>query len=328
MRVLAGDIGGTHARLALVEGADGAGPRILERASYASAEADGLEALVARFLRETGGAAQAACFGIACRIREGECRAPNLPWGVKVEGLAQRLGLPGARIINDFEAVGYAVEHLGPGDLTTLQEGASSPAAPRALIGPGTGLGEGFVVRRNERWIPVHSEGGHVSFGPRNELEDRVLAWLRASHPHVSYERIVSGPGLGHVYRALVALEWASERDAVRREMSSDDPAAVISRHGLADDDPLCRKTLEIFVGSLGSQAGNLVLTVLATGGVYLAGGIVPRLADHLVELGFLEAFRTKGRLSEMLERTPVHVIMNADVGLLGAAVAALNPQG
>jgi glucokinase len=219
--------------------------------------------------------------------------------------------------------VGYGIELLGPSDLATLQAGSPMPHGPIALIGAGTGLGQGFLLWEGDHYGVLASEGGHADYAPRGKQQTELLEFLRQEFKRVSWERLLSGPGLVNTYRYLAASGAAPERAAVRAEMENGDAAAVIARHGLAGTDRLSDRALDLFAEIYGAQAGNLALTVVATGGVYLAGGIAPRLAERLRTGPFLTAFRDKGRMSELLSTIPVHVIMNPKVGLLGAAAVA-----
>ena len=323
MRVLAGDVGGSNARLAIIA-VNGSVVRIERQHRFASQDAPSLVSIVQRFMAESGGESPTrACFGVACRVIEGVCRPANLPWTIDERELAAAIGVPETSIINDFDAIGHGLALLGPGDVATLQPGEPIAQGPIALIGAGTGLGEAFLVWNGFRYRVQPSEGGHVNFAARDELEWGLYATLQAEFEHVSYERIVSGPGLVRIYRYLVSSRRGVEREVIRDEMRHDDPAAVITRHGLANTDAVCSQALDVFTSLLGAQAGNLALTVLATGGVYLGGGIAPRMVDRLRVGPFLKSFRDKGRLSAFVERVPVHVIMNENVGLLGAAAVA-----
>jgi glucokinase len=322
VKVLAGDIGGTNARLAIAEIGYGA-PRITKEQRYPSGEAPGLAPIVRRFLDGAGERVERACFGIAGPVVDGECRTPNLPWTVSARELARDIGIPRTSIINDFVAAAYGVGCLGPGDLVTLQAGRATEHGTIALIGAGTGLGEGFVVWDGMRYRVHPSEGGHADFAADDEAMWRLRNSLLDEWGRVSWERVLSGPGLAQLYRYLASGNFAPERPDVRREMAGGDPAAAVTRHALAGDDPLSIKALEIFVTAYGAQAGNLALTVLATGGVYLAGGIAPRIVVKLQDGAFIRAFRNKGRLAGLMERIPVHVIVSPDVGLLGSARAA-----
>lgn len=227
-------------------------------------------------------------------------------------------------MINDLAAVGHGLALLRPDDVATLQQGTPVRHAAIAVIAAGTGLGEGFLVWDGTGYRPQASEGGHVSFAPRDEFECGLLLALREQFGHVSYERVASGPGLVSIYQYLVRSAYAPEQATVREEQERGDPAEVIVRHGSNDSDPVCVRALDAFVAVLGAQAGNLALTVCALGGVYLAGGIAPRIVTRLKAGPFLSAFGAKGRLSHLLARMPVRVIMEPRVGVLGAAAAAL----
>ncbi|MBX6332072.1 MAG: glucokinase [Gemmatimonadaceae bacterium] len=322
MKVLAGDVGGTHARLAVVE-IDAREIAILEARTYRSREFPGLAPIVLDFLAAVGERCDRACFGIACPVVGGECETPNLPWSVNARRLAADIGIPGARLVNDLDAIAYGVARLGPADLVCLQAGERREHGVIALIGAGTGLGQAFLVWDGVRYRPCPSEGGHVTFAPRTDLERALQAALAAELGHVSFERVLSGPGLVNIYRFLAARDGARENPAVRDAIAAEGGKAV-SRYGLRGEDPLCAAALDLFAGVYGAQAGNLALTVLATGGVYVVGGIAPAIVEKLSEGRFMSAFRDKGRMGALLEKIPVHVVMNPRVGLLGAAVAAL----
>ncbi len=322
MRVLAGDIGGTNARLAIVE-VNGGGARIARQQQFASQESPSLASIAQYFIAESGEKPSRACFGVACRVLDGICRAANLPWIIDEQELASAIGVPGTKIINDFDAIGQGLKLLAPSDVVTLQPGDPMAHGTIALIGAGTGLGEAFLVWDGSGYRVQASEGGHVNMAARDELEWGLYGALQAEFQHVSYERVVSGPGLVRIYHYLVSARGGVERELIREEMRCDDPAAVIARHGLANTDLVCALAIELFTSLLGAQAGNLVLTVLATGGVYVAGGIAPRMVEKLRTGPFLRSFRDKGRLSRFMERVPVHVITNTNVGLLGAAAVA-----
>jgi glucokinase len=322
MKVLAGDVGGTNARLGIVE-VDGRTARLLRHDRYPSGEYPGLAPIVEQFFKESGERTDRACFGLACPVVGDDCTATNLPWTINAKKLARDIGIPRTAIINDFGAIGYGIELLIPADLATLQEGQPTPHGPIGLIGAGTGLGQGFLLWEGDYYRVVPSEGGHTDFAPADELQIGLLRFLIAKLGRVSWERLLSGPGLLNIYTYLREAGVAAEQATVRSEMEGQDPAAVIGRHGLASTDALSERTLELFAEILGAQAGNLALTLVATGGVYIGGGIAPRLARLLEKGNLMTAFRNKGRLSPLLARMPVHVIMNPNVGLLGAAAVA-----
>ncbi len=326
-RVLAGDIGGTNARLAIVE-VGGAAARIVHEARYPSSVAPGLAALVLRYLEETGARPERACFGVACPVVDGDCEAPNLPWRVDARALAAEIGIPRTTIINDFRAVGHGLHSLSPDEVEVLQEGIAAEHGPVALIGAGTGLGQGYLLWDGSQYLVHPSEGGHADFSPTDALERELLAFLTQEFGRVSSERVLSGAGIAHIYRFLRGRGLAEEQAAVRAEMVEADPASVIARHGLAGSDLLSARTLEVFAGAYGTAAGNLALTVLASGGVYIAGGIAPKIIGQLRSGAFMRAFRNKGRLSSVVARMPVRVILTEDVALYGAAaVAARTPM-
>jgi glucokinase len=318
-RVLVGDVGGTKSLLAVAE-VEGERTRFSVERSFPSARYDSLEALVREFVAETGARAEAACFGVPCPVVGEECRVPNLPWTVGERRLAEAAGVPRARLVNDFIAVGWGIGRLAPEDVVTLQEGEPDPRGAIALLGAGTGLGAGFLVWDGERRRPQPSEGGHADFAPRDDLEWGLAGALRREHGHVSWERVLSGAGLAAAYRHLVASGAAPAAPVVEEEMRGEEPAAVVSRHALAGTDEGCRRALDLFVSLYGAEAGNLALEVLATGGMYLAGGIAPRIVGRLREGGFLRSFRDKGRFAGLMERIPVRVIVSPRAALLGAA--------
>ena len=324
MRVLAGDIGGTNARLAIVEiDPTEAAARIVRERRYPSREFPGFAPIVERFLAETGERPERGAMGVAGPVVNGAAYLTNLDWNVSAAELAAAAGTSRVALINDFDAIGHGLALLTPADLETLQAGEPYPRGAKAVIGPGTGLGVGMVLWDGARYRVHPSEGGHRSFAPRDDFGWELFRSLFAKWGHVSSERVLSGPGIASIYRHLVESRFAPEEAAVRAEMEQDDPAAVIVRHATAGDDALCVRTLDAFLSALGAEAGSLALTVLATGGVYVAGGIAPRLVPQLRAGGFLEAFRSKGRQSALMSRIPVHVVMHPGVGLLGAASVA-----
>lgn len=323
MRVLAGDVGGTHARLAIVE-IDETGWAILEEREYESREYDGLAPIVRRFRDEAEANVETASFGLACPIEDGVCHLTNLDWEIEVDAFGDQIGIPDVRLVNDFDCIGHALRFLGPDDRVELQGGEPREDGPIAVIGAGTGLGHGFLVWSDGRYRVYASEGGHVDLAARTPLQWELRKHLQSKYDHVSYERVVSGPGLVEVYQFLAETGLAPERDGTRSAMAEGDPAAVISELGLAGDDPLCVRALDVFVELFGAQAGNLALTVRADGGVYIAGGIAPKIIDRLRDGPFLEAFRDKGRMTDLVAGLPIWVIVNPGVGLIGAAAAAL----
>ena len=320
MRVLAADIGGTNARLAEVE-LDATSIRIARERTFPSADYDGLAPIAKTFLADGGVELAGACFGIAGPVVDGEVRTSNLPWVVSERALGREIGMPRTRIINDLDATARGIARLDARDLVTLQAGARHEHGVIALIGAGTGLGEAFAVWNGERYRTHASEGGHATFAPRDARERALHGWLGERHGHVSFERVLSGPGLVNVFQFLAAER--ADGDDVAAAAVAREGAVAVSRLALDGSSRVAAEALDLFVGAYGGQAGNLALTVLATGGVYVVGGIAPAIVKKLVDGTFMEAFRAKGRLAEVLATIPVHVVMNGDVGLYGAAVGA-----
>lgn len=329
MRVLAADIGGTHTRVALFEVRDGrpAPDPVLEHVAD-SGEHDGPVAPVREFLDGLDDEPAAACLALACPVTGEVCRFPNLGWEVDLGRLRREIGLDPTVVINDFDAVGHGVLLLGPDDLTELQAGEPEEGGALALIGPGTGLGHGFLTRAGEGYRVHASEGGHGDFAPSDPKEWRLREFLARRHGRASWERVLSGPGLVDIYRFLVSESEIAEGREARDRMKEEDPARVISDLALAGTDPLCQETMRIFLSVLGAQAGNLALTVQATGAVYIAGGIGPAILPLLQDGTFLRAFRDKGRMAQLMHRIPVRVILEPRVGLLGAASVAASLLG
>ncbi|CAK0771686.1 Glucokinase [Gammaproteobacteria bacterium] len=318
--VLAGDIGGTKTLLQIAE-VEGKDCRIYHEARFTSGEWSGFLPLVEDFFRTAPlPLPETACFAVAGPVEGKRTRLTNLPWqDLDATHLAAHFGMRQVRLINDFLAVGYGIEGLAETELATLQTGHEQPQAPRALLGAGTGLGQGILVWKNGRYDPLDTEGGHVDFAPLDEEQEGLLRFLRTRHDHVSYERLLSGSGLVEIYRFLCSQTKTAQELAT----IGTDQAAAISAAALDAVDPVAVHTLHLFARIYGQQAGNLALTCLARGGVYVAGGIAPRILPFLQNGEFIRAFRAKGRMERLLVEMPVRVVLNPRVGLLGAAIAA-----
>jgi glucokinase len=319
--ILAGDIGGTHTTLALFE-PEGAGLRPVREASFPSRQFASLEAIIEKFLDGARGLfLDGACFGVAGPVREGRAHTTNLPWDLAEDALARAAGAPRAKLLNDLEAAAYGMLFLPPERFEVLQAGAPEPGN-MAVIAPGTGLGEAMLFRDGARWRPIASEGGHADFAPRNEREIALLQHLRAKlgGGHVSWERVLSGNGIGNVYAFLRDTGHASEPPWLAERLAAGDPNAAIAEAGLAGTDALCAEALATFAAVLGAEAGNLALRTVASAGVILGGGIPPKLLPALRGGGFLAAFREKGRFSDWLSRVPVRVALEPRAPLIGAA--------
>ncbi len=319
--ILAGDVGGTKTALALYAPRPD-GPALVAEAVFASREMPSLEAAIAAFLDARGRPAiEVACIGVAGAVVAGRSVATNLPWVMDEQALAAAIPARRVWLLNDLEAAAHGVLALPPEAFHVLQPGVARPGH-RALIAAGTGLGEALIVAAGERWIVVASEGGHVDFAPRGELQEDLLRHLRKEVGRVSYERILSGPGLHNVYRFLRDTGVAPESGRVAARMAEDDPGAVITQHA-REGDPLCERVLDLFVAVYGAEAGNLALKTLALGGVVVGGGIAPRILDRLAAGAFLHAFRDKGRMSPLMATIPVHVALDTRAPLVGAAAVA-----
>lgn len=316
--ILAGDVGGTNTRLGWFEVSGGRLVPGVTR-TYPSQGHAGLDEIVATFLREAPGALAHACIGVAGPVQEGRVVATNLPWGVDAGPLAAGLGLDRVILLNDLEANAWGLVALPDSDFAVLQPGRPA-TGNAAVISAGTGLGEAGLVWDGRHHRPVASEAGHADWAPQDDLQGALWRFLAAEVGHVSVERVLSGPGLHNIYRflrdaqGLVEPDWLA--DLLRREA----PAPVIGRVGLEGRAEICVRALGLFVAIYGAEAGNLGLRVLATAGVYLGGGIAPRLLPALQGRTFLDAFAAKGRLRPLLEAIPVRVVLNDRAALVGAA--------
>ena len=322
MRIVAGDIGGTSTRLAWFD-LEGESLTVLAESRFASGEFDSLTEIVARFSQEQGVIADRACFGVAGPVREGRVATPNLPWTVTATELACIVGLPTVLLINDLEANAHGVALLGEEDLLVLNRGKKDPGGNIAVISAGTGLGEALAFRDGDGYRPLACEAGHADFAPRNELEAELLFYLRAEYGRVSYERLISGPGLHSIYRFFRDVRRLPETPRLVEEMLAGDPSAVISRAALEGSCSLSGQALDLFVSLYGAEAGNAALRYLATGGLYVGGGIAPKIIPSLKGPAFMAAFTAKGRMTPFMQSIPVTVILNDRTALLGAARCA-----
>jgi glucokinase len=321
--VLAGDIGGTNSRLALYA-ADHGALTLVRGATFPSRDHAGLEDVIARFL--TNAAATrivAATFGIAGPVVDDAVVATNLPWHIRGDSLRAQLGTPHVRLLNDLEATAYGALVLPADKLLALNAGVARPGN-RAVIAAGTGLGQALLFWDGVRHVPVATEGGHIDFAPRDEVEHDLLRWLERRYDgHVSYERTVSGHGLANIFAFLdehCRMPVAAE---TRRRLEREDPPAVIGELGVTGTCATAVAAVERFVTIYGAQAGNLALTVMATSGVYVGGGIVNKLLPVMTSGAFMRAFVAKGRYERLLTEIPVWIIRDPDAGLYGAAHVA-----
>ncbi|HKT89593.1 MAG TPA: glucokinase [Candidatus Sulfotelmatobacter sp.] len=320
--ILAGDIGGTNARLAYFQPQNGHLQLVSERV-FPSREHRELGEIVVRFLDESGTRPEAACFGIAGPVRNGRVETSNLPWVIEQNLLAKQIHTPATMLINDLEASAWGIGALAEADLVPLNRVVGSVVGNQAVIAPGTGLGEAGLFWDGTRHHVFACEGGHTDFAPQNDLQIELLRFLIAKFGHVSYERILSGPGLVNVYEFLRESGCGKESASTAADMAAGDPAAAISRAALSGQDLLAEKALDVWISVYGAEASNLALKILATGGLFLAGGISPKILSKLKGPCFMQSFLNKGRLRPLVEAVPVYVVTNDKAGLLGAARCA-----
>ena len=316
---LAGDIGGTKTTLAIITSSSG--PKVfLEKTTFQSHDYPSLEAIVKLFLKEKKWAPSKASFGVAGPVIDGKVQTTNLPWHLAEAVLSKELDIP-VRLLNDLTATAHSVPFLNEDDLVTLNPGKPVVHGSMAVIAPGTGLGEAYLNWDGNRYRAFPSEGGHVDFAPADQLQMKLLAYLQAQFGHISYERVCSGSGLPNIYSFMkeegIDIEPSWLHDQLIQEA---DPSPVITKAALEGIAPIAIATLDLFSTILAAEAGNLVLKILADGGIYLGGGIPPKIMPFLQKASFLNSFQNKGRFAAFLEAIPVHVILNPDTALIGAA--------
>lgn len=324
--IIVGDIGGTKTNVALFEARGRNLGRIVVQQSFPSGGYDSLEAILADFVAaQKPDVINGACFGIAGPVVRGRVEATNLAWKVSDESLARELKLDHVQLINDLEATAFGIGELSPEQLYTLNEGEPDPAGHRALIAAGTGLGMAGIFNDGGRFIPMPSEGGHMDFAPRNEREFEMLQYLREKvGGRISYERVMSGLGIFNIYSFLRDRGYGEEPAWLADEIVSGDATAAIARAGLGGKSELASMTLQMFVEAYGAMAGNLALLLKSTGGLYVGGGIAPKVIDKLKDGTFMRNYGDKGRMSGLVMSIPVRVILDDKTALYGAGRRAL----
>ncbi|BAS56193.1 glucokinase [Leptolyngbya boryana NIES-2135] len=342
--LLAGDIGGTKTILRLVEAqvdqTETAKSSLFEQ-RYVSRDFPDLVPMVEKFLQEaqqaTGQsfAPEKACFGIAGPVVNNTSKVTNVGWMLEGDRLSEQLSIPKVSLINDFAAIGYGILALEPTDLHVLQQGQPKENAPIAVIGAGTGLGQGYLVHDGTAYQVFESEGGHADFAPRTELEFQMSRYLldKLNIERISVERIVSGQGIIAIYQFLRDRDFAKESPEIAEIMhtwnseigreKTVDPAAAISQAALEQRDHLSEKTMQMFIDAYGAEAGNQALKLLPYGGLYIAGGIAAKVLPLMEEGSFVRSFQLKGRMRSLMEQVPIQIVLNPQVGLIGAALCA-----
>ncbi len=337
--ILAGDVGGTKTRLALCQLENG---RIRRRHTdtFVSRDYSCLEEVVKHFINKYDVSVTKSCFGVPGPVVNGEAKATKLPWRFKEEQISNDLNIPSVKLVNDLVATAAAVPHLMPEDLYVLHEGGPSALAAEdqpknhnsgsgkgenviGVLAPGTGLGQAYVHTSAGQHYILASEGGHADFAPTNELEAKLFQYLMSKHDHVSYDRVLSGPGLSSIYKFLKETGFAPEPPGLAKRLGEEDPGTVITTTGKTGEYELCVKAIDIFASVLGAQAGNMVLSLIATGGIYLGGGIPAGIYKKLADGTTVNSYLNKGRLSYLVEKTPLYVILDDHTALLGAAYIA-----
>lgn len=319
--ILAGDIGGTKTVLALFSLDKGVDGGAINKTRFEGRQYDSLETIIREFLELTGAKPQAACFGVAGPVTKQESQITNLPWSISAHKISTTFGIEKVKLINDLESIATAVPLLGPEDLHTLNLGEPEPRGNIAVIAPGTGLGTAFLIWTDDRYKALASEGGHISFSPGNLQEIELLKYLQRKYGHVSFERICSGSHLPNIYDFLVASNNYRVPGWLEEELeSTSDRTPVIVQNALARKADICEATLDMFVTILGSAVSNMAITILPRGGIYLGGGVPPRILERLKQPDFLDAIANKGRFFELCTTMPVHVILTPNAALYGAA--------
>ena len=322
--ILSGDIGATRTRLAAFE-TEGNRLQCVVEKIYMSQDYPGLPEILTQFIRTEGIPVHSACFGVAGPVRSGRSKISNLPWIIDSRELAKQLKLNSVGLLNDLEAYAYGIDALESKDFVTLSEGSEDAEGNRAVISARTGLGVAGLFWDGFRHHPFPCEGGHADFAPHNDLEIELLAYLRKKYDRVSYERIISGPGIRNIYDFLRDTHKAEEPAWLHDQLNaSPDPPALISQLAMEGKAPICDQTLSIFVSAFGAETGNCALHYMTTGGIFIGGSIAAKNVAKMKDPVFMRSFLDKGRMEALLKDMPVKIILNDDCGLIGAARCTL----
>ena len=318
--ILAGEIGATRTRLAAYE-TDANRLQCVVEKTFMSQNHASLSEILPQFTRTEGIPVHSACFGVAGPVRAGRSKISNLPWTIDAKELAAQLKLPTVGLLNDLEAYAYGIDALDSKDFITLSAGSENAEGNRAVISAKTGLGMAGLYWDGFRHHPFACEGGHADFAPRDQIQTELLAYLQKEYRRVSCERILSGPGIRHIYDFLRDAKKMEEPTSLREQLSSaSDPSPVISRMAMEKKSPICEQTMSIFVSVFGAEAGNCALRYMTTGGIFIGGVIAAKIAAKMQDGTFMQAFLDKGRMESILKDMPVQIIVNDDCGLIGAA--------
>ena len=318
--ILTGEIGATRTRLAAFETEGNRLQSVVEKI-YMSQEHGGLAEILAQFIRSEGIPVHSACFGVAGPVRSGRSKISNLPWTIDSRELTKQLKLSSVGLLNDLEAYAYGIDALESKDFIALSEGSEDAEGNRAVISARTGLGVAGLYWDGFRHHPFACEGGHADFAPRDDLEMELLAYLQKKYGRISYERILSGPGIRNIYEFLRDTHKAEEPAWLRDQINSaQDVPALISRLALEGKAAICDRALTIFVSIFGAETGNCALLYMSTGGIFIGGSIAAKIVTKMRDPVFMQSFLDKGRMETLLKDTPVKIVLNDDCGLIGAA--------
>lgn len=321
--LLVGDVGGTNIRLALFEYKKKG--KLLKENRFSTKNYSSLISVINEFLKNEDFKIKTACIGVAGPIRENRCKATNIPWIVDKEEIQKYLKIPKTYLLNDLEANAYSISCLEEKDFYVLNQGSFFSKGNRCIIAAGTGLGEAGIYFDDKKFRPFACEGGHTDFGPQNEIEIELLKFLKKKYGHVSYERILSGPGIYQLYEFLIQNKIESKNEALDKELRKHpEPQIIITNYGINKENIVCEKVLEMFISIYGAESGNAALKFFALGGVYIGGGIALRILEKLKEKNFMNSFLNKGRFTSLMKDIPVKVILNDKAVLIGAKYYAM----